>query len=407
MSRFLAFHRQLGRLMLWLLLALSLFAGLARVDYAEDATEQSWVMVTMLAVMLITTFLLFFNYRRNISQRRRHRAGGQHIELKPLQSAMNAASIYFLPDNVWVKMTIDKTILRTSLEAGSPHTHVCGGNARCSTCRIVILDGVEHCLPRNANERMLADRLSFPPTVRLACQTRITGDVKVRRLVLDDHDIQITSQINPGAVPGNIGEEKYLGLLFADIRGFTSFAEALPPYDVIHALNRYYQGMDTALKKFGGIIDNYMGDGLLALFDGAEPHEVALRSVKAGLGLLTGLEKLRPYFEATYSKMLDIGIGLHYGQVVLGNLGSLRHKRVTVIGDAVNFASRIESANKEAGTRFLISDDTYELVKKDIQIGRAIQVSVKGKTGEHTLYEVTGLASEIYSASANADRKSS
>ncbi len=393
-GRFLAYHRQFGRVMLWFLLALTLFGGLARIDYAENAAERLWVTATMIAVLLITALLLFFNYRWTILRRRRYHVGVRLIELKPQRNTMSVVNIHYLPDDVQVKTTTDKTILMTSLEAGIPHTHVCGGNARCSTCRIAVLDGLEHCLPRNANERALAERLSFPPMVRLACQTRITGDVTVRRLVLDDQDIQITSQISPGAVPGSIGEEKHLGILFADIRGFTSFAEALPPYDVIHALNRFFQGMDTAIRYFGGNIDNYMGDGLLALFDGANPHEVALRSVKAGLGMLKEWEELSPYFEATYSKSLDMGIGLHYGQVVLGNLGSFRHKRVTVIGDAVNFASRIESANKEAGTRFLVSDDTYEMVKDEIQIGRTIQVLVKGKTGEHTLYEVTGLASQ-------------
>lgn len=93
--------------------------------------------------------------------------------------------------------------------------------------------------------------------------------------------------------------------------------------------------------------------------------------------------------------MLDIGIGVHYGQVVVGNLGAARQKRVTVIGDSVNFASRIEAANKEAGTRFLISDDTYEHVKDQVQIGQTICVMVKGKTGEHTLYEVTGLVTSV------------
>lgn len=179
--------------------------------------------------------------------------------------------IHYLPDDIQVTTRTGKTILTTSLEAGIPHTHICGGNARCSTCRVAILEGLEHCLPRNSNERALAERLSFPPTIRLACQTRITSDVKVRQLVLDDDDVQITSQINRGAVPGSIGEEKHLAILFADIRGFTTFAAALPPYDVIHALNRYYQQMDHAISRYGGEIDNYMGDGLLALFDGDHP----------------------------------------------------------------------------------------------------------------------------------------
>lgn len=299
--------------------------------------------------------------------------------------------VHYLPDDVEVEIRSGNTILRASLEAGIPHTHVCGGHARCSTCRIAIVEGLEYCQPRNSSERNLAERLNFSPTIRLACQTSTTGDVKVRRLVLDDEDIEITSQLQRGAVPGPVGEEKHLAILFSDIRGFTSFAEALPPYDVVHALNRYYQKMDQVIQYYGGEIHNYMGDGLLVLFDGDDAEDVSLRAVKTGLGMLEALEDLRPYFEATYSKMLDIGVGIHYGQVVMGNLGAPRHKRLMVIGDSVNFASRIESANKDAGTRFLISDVTYEYVKGQVEVGQTIRVMVKGKTGEHTLYEVTAV----------------
>jgi adenylate cyclase len=390
-GRLLTYHRLLGRLMLVLLMGLAIFGALTVREAVNEGLEQVLVFVALIAVLAITGTLLALETRRSALGRRRHHTAVRHIELKPQDVPTAGLHIHYLPDDIKVATQPDKTILTTSLEAGISHTHVCGGNARCSTCRIAVLEGLEHCQPRNSLESVLADRLSFPPNIRLACQTQFTGDIKVRRLVLDDDDIQITSQIRTGAKPGSIGEEKHVAILFADIRGFTSFSEALPPYDVIHALNRYYQQMDLAIQQYGGHIDNYMGDGLMALFDGDQAQEVVLRSIKAGLGMLDGLAQLRPYFQDTYAKTLDIGIGLHYGQVVLGNLGSPRSKRITVIGDSVNFASRIESANKEAGTRFLISDDTYEYVKDAVQIGKTIRVSVKGKTGEHDLYEVTGL----------------
>jgi adenylate cyclase len=306
-------------------------------------------------------------------------------------NSSDVVHVHYLPDGIDVETHTNRTILTTSLEAGIPHTHVCGGNARCSTCRFAVVDGLDHCLPRNANEQALATRLDFPPTVRLACQTMITGDVRIRRLVLDDDDIQITSQENPGAKPGSIGEEKHVAILFSDIRGFTSFAEALPPYDVIHALNRYYKYMDFVIHRNGGEVNNYMGDGLLALFEGSTPQEITLNSIKAGLDMLKAVEQLRPYFETHYAKYLDIGVGIHYGQVVIGALGTTHTQRVAVIGDSVNFASRIESANKDAGTHFLISDDTYTHVKDRVEIGKTVRMSVKGKTGEHSLYEVRGL----------------
>jgi adenylate cyclase len=94
----------------------------------------------------------------------------------------------------------------------------------------------------------------------------ITGDVTLRRLILDDVDIKITSQIREGALITDVGEDKELAVLFADIRDFTPFAEALPPYDVIHVLNRFFSQMGRAIAQHGGHIDNYLGDGLMALF---------------------------------------------------------------------------------------------------------------------------------------------
>jgi adenylate cyclase len=142
--------------------------------------------------------------------------------------------ISYLPDEQELELQPAETILQASLRTGIPHTHVCGGNARCSTCRVLILEGLEHCTPRNTREQTLATRLGFDPAIRLACQTTITGDVPLRRLVLDDEDVAVTSQLSGGAIPGTIGQEQRLAILFADIRSFTPFAEAMLPYDVIH-----------------------------------------------------------------------------------------------------------------------------------------------------------------------------
>jgi adenylate cyclase len=96
--------------------------------------------------------------------------------------------IYFLPDRKKVETDEKTSILEASLNFGIPHTHVCGGKARCSTCRVMVLEGIEFCTPRTEEEQILADRLSFDPTIRLACQTKVTGNVNLRRLVLDEAD---------------------------------------------------------------------------------------------------------------------------------------------------------------------------------------------------------------------------
>lgn len=300
--------------------------------------------------------------------------------------------IYYEPDERDVEVEPSEPILYASLRAGIPHAQACGGNARCSTCRISVLDGLAHCAPRNTQERVLAERLHFSREIRLACQTTVTGDVSLRRLVLDAEDVELTSQLSADAAPVSVGEEKLIAILFADIRGFTSFSENLPPYDVIYVLNRYFHQMGKVISRHGGHIDNLMGDGLMALFGVEQPERAALRAVKAGFDMLAEVENLRPYLETVYDMSFRIGIGVHYGEVVVGTVGAAQMKRMTVIGDAVNFASRVESANKEQGTSFLISEDTYREVKEEIVVGKeCAEVNLKGKSGAHVLYEVIGL----------------
>jgi adenylate cyclase len=102
-------------------------------------------------------------------------------------------SIHFLPDDIESEVEENETILNAAIKAGIPLTHVCGGTARCTTCRVLVLDGVDSgVIPRNEEEARLADKLCFDPKVRLACQSRVTGNVRVRRLVLDDADIDLT-----------------------------------------------------------------------------------------------------------------------------------------------------------------------------------------------------------------------
>jgi adenylate cyclase len=300
--------------------------------------------------------------------------------------------VCILPDHQEVESKPRETLLQASLRAGVSHAHACGGNARCSTCRILVQAGLDHCAPRNKGERALAERLHFTPEIRLACQTLISGDVEIRRLVLDNEDLDLTDQSRSGAMAAPVGEEMHAAVLFADIRGFTTFSESLPPYDVVHILNRYFHQVGQAITRNGGHIDNYMGDGLMALFGVEDPKDAALRAVRAGLDMLKAVERLRPYLENIYTRSFRVGVGVHFGEVVVGAIGHDESRRVTAIGDTVNFASRIESANKSAATELLISEATYDEVKDKVRVGKTVRVTISGKSGEYTLYEIVGLS---------------
>jgi adenylate cyclase len=299
--------------------------------------------------------------------------------------------IHYLPDRITIEASDGESLLQAALRAKIPLTNVCGGLGRCSTCRVSVVEGQEHCPPRTPKEQAIADMLHFPANVRLACQTIPTGSVKVRRMVEDLENIDFDTLLIEGTEAGAIGEEKDILILFSDIRGFTPFAENLLPYDVIYCLNLYFRHMGEIVASHGGHIDNYMGDGFMALFEAEIPEAGALQAVRAGLAMLERMAELGPYLEELYHRSFTIRIGLHYGKVVAGSLGHPGHQKKTVVGDAVNLASRIESANKKAGTNFLISEDTYTLVKGRVQVGQRAHVTLPGKTGKYRLYEVTGL----------------
>jgi adenylate cyclase len=301
--------------------------------------------------------------------------------------------ITFLPDNIKEEILTDETILEVAQRASIPLMHVCQGDARCSTCRIHIVEGFENVSPRSHSESMIASQMGFGPEIRLSCQTKVSGNVKVRRLVLDEEDVETTSLLIQGSNSAPIGFEKEVLILFADIRGFTSLAEALLPYDVVHILNRYFHLMNEVIVRRGGHIDNYIGDGFLALFDVRVKEHDMLSGIKAGLEMLAVVDKkIKPYVRKFFGRDFRIGIGLHHGLVVAGSIGDRDNKRHTIIGDAVNFTSRIEASNKQLGTDFLISEDVYSVVWQKVKINLTKTITIPGKSNVHTLYEVVGLA---------------
>jgi adenylate cyclase len=187
--------------------------------------------------------------------------------------------------------------------------------------------------------------------------------------------------------------EKKIAILFADLRGFTMFSEALPPYDVIYVLNRYFYCIGKVIAKHGGMINNYMGDGLMALFGCDDSVQAAERSVRAALEMVSAMEAFNLYLESMYQQQLKIGIGIHYGEVVIGSVGaSANSQQMTAIGDAVNLASRIEAANKTLGTMLLVSEAVYSKVQNQVSVSQHCAVEIPGKTGQYNLYAVVGMS---------------
>lgn len=283
-----------------------------------------------------------------------------------------------------------QTLLELARAAGIPHAAACGGKGRCSTCRVVVLDHPENLAPPSDLEAALALKKGFDPNIRLACQAVVRGPVRVRRLVLDDEDIQL-------AVKGNAqtaGKERHLAILFSDIRDFTPFAEGHLPYDVIHILGRYFKKVGEPVLRHGGYIDKYMGDGIMAIFglERASAREACYDAVAAAIGMQESLREFNVYIKSQFDTEFRIGIGVHFGPVIVGEMGHPEKMHFTAIGDTVNIASRIESATKALGAPILVSHAVRQQLGDAVRFGASEQVNLKGKTGPTLVHQVLGLA---------------
>lgn len=305
------------------------------------------------------------------------------------------ARIHCRPDDVRLAAA-EGTLLGALVGAGVPIAHACGGNARCSTCRVRVEDGAAACAPRTAEERAMADRLRFDDDTRLACQTRLVagaGDLTVRRLVIDALDLGLAAAT--ARTTGRVGCELDLAVLFADIAGFTTLSEDLPAYDVVHLLDRWFAVAGPAVEGHGGRIDNYMGDGLMAVF-GATPApdapDPAQSGVRAALALVAAAREVDRYTREVYGRGFAVRVGVHFGKAVVGTLGAAHNRRETAIGDVVNVAARLEAANKEVGSAVLVSDVVAARLGPAFRLGRTAEIALKGKSGVHRVIEVVGAA---------------
>jgi len=159
------------------------------------------------------------------------------------------------------------------------------------------------------------------------------------------------------AAPETVGREEAVVIMFTDLRDFTPFSERLPPHDVIYILERYYARMNAAVEKHGGFISNFLGDGLLVLFDHDSSTDMGGRAARA---------------------------------VIIGTVGRDSGQRQAVIGDTVNVASRIESATKKARCTTLVSSEFAAIAPDTIQYGRTVRARLKGKRGVYRLQELVG-----------------
>jgi adenylate cyclase len=191
------------------------------------------------------------------------------------------------------------------------------------------------------------------------------------------------------------GESLKVTILFTDIRSFTTISEKMDPQHLVALLNEYFTEMVGIVMQEDGVVDKYIGDAIMAVFGAPVPKpEDAVNAVRAAVRMRRSLRRLNERLAARGLPTLRTGIGIHTGEVVAGNIGSEKRMEYTVIGDAVNLASRLETSTKELGVNVLISDDTYELTKHAIEARPVREITVKGRKQPVMTYEVLGLSGE-------------
>ena len=251
------------------------------------------------------------------------------------------------------RFTQGLSILEASRDCSYPHASVCGGRGRCSTCRVRIRQGQDLLPPPSEEELKVLKRVRAGPDVRLACQAiPLSGEIHITPL------LPHTATASHGYARSDMaqGKEITIAVMFCDLRGFTRVSEDRLPYDTVFLLNRYVDAMGKAIEESGGHLDKFIGDGIMALFGIETTQEDGCRqALIAAKRMSERLIVLNKSLEQDLDEPLRIGIGIHVGSVIVGEMGYGRATQLTAIGDAVNTASRLEALTKDYGVQLVVS----------------------------------------------------
>jgi adenylate cyclase len=184
-----------------------------------------------------------------------------------------------------------------------------------------------------------------------------------------------------------VGENRVISILFSDIRSFTTISEQMMPDDLVNSLNRYFTVMVDIIAERGGTIDKYIGDAIMAFFGAPARHkDDALNSVLAGIEMNEALEQFNANQRKLDKPEFRIGVGINYGVVTVGNIGTDKKMDYTIIGDMVNLGSRLEGLTKKYKQPLLISESLYQKVHDQVPCRLIDTVAVKGRAKGIKIY---------------------
>jgi adenylate cyclase len=275
------------------------------------------------------------------------------------------------------------TVLEASLRNNVPHASVCGGRARCSTCRIRIIGDHSELPEPSQREAFVLTRVGTnDPSIRLACQLRPTADLSFFQLFVPS----LASANAHASNPARIGQECYLVSLFVDMRGSTRLAEKMLPFDTVFIVNRFLAAVSHAVIECGGRPNQFVGDGMLALFGLNGSATIACRQAIRAASLISGnIDELNQFLSHDLREPIRFGIGIHGGEVIVGDIGYRDHMVFTALGDAVNVAARLQDMTKALACEAILSEEvrvTAGLGEQDLP---AREVEIRGRAEPMTV----------------------
>jgi adenylate cyclase len=270
------------------------------------------------------------------------------------------------------------SVLEASLRYNVPHASVCGGRARCSTCRIRVIGDYSRLPAPSQREAFVLNRVgATDPSIRLACQLRPETDLSFFQLFTP----QTVSANAAATAPHRIGQERYLVSMFVDMRGSTKLAEKQLPFDTVFIVNRFLGAVSQAVIECGGQPNQFVGDGQLALFGLQTTPQIACRqALRAAAMIAANVDALNQFLRHDLREPIRFGIGIHGGEVIVGDIGYRDQMVFTALGDAVNVAARLQDMTKSLGCEAVLSEEVRVTAGLSADGLPQQQVEIRGRT---------------------------
>jgi len=323
------------------------------VDILQGLEIESWItMAALLMLTLAARQLRIWLQARRGSYRVDHADGSQ---LRVLQGV---------------------SLLEALRNASIPHASVCGGRARCTTCRVRVGNGLDALDPPNELEARALKRIGAGPNVRLACQLYPRADLSITPLVLANQELGAT--LHRGGVQGH---EEYVVAMFVDMRGSTDLGERVLAYDVVFILNRFFTELSEALAASHGHYAQFAGDGLMALYglDPGRKPRACRDALEGAAEMFRRVDRLNGQLQGEFGESVQMGIGIHGGEAIVGTMGPPKTPLLTAVGDNINIAARLEAQTREQQCDLIVSAET--LARENIDFTSAVsrEIELRGR----------------------------